>query len=46
MDTYPNTQAFSLVEKWIISRLKGKTNIVGKYRRSLKKDKVQNERTS
>ncbi len=42
MDTYPHTGAFNLVEKWIISRLKGKTNIVGKYRRSLKKNKVEN----
>ena len=44
LDTYPNTEAFNIIEKWIISRLKGKTNIVGKYRRSLKKD-TSNERT-
>ena len=44
MDTDPHTGAFNLVEKWVISRLKGKTNIVGRYRRSLKKDTI-NEKT-
>lgn len=42
IDTYPHTSAFNIIEKWIISRLKGKTNIVGRYRRSLKKNKVEN----
>lgn len=42
IDTYPTTGAFNLIEKWIISRLRGKTNIVGRYRRSLKTDKVEN----
>ena len=45
IDTYPETHAFNLIEKWIISRLKGKTNIVGRYRRSLKINKVKNERS-
>ncbi len=42
IDTYPHTGAFNLIEKWIICGLRGKTNIVGKYRRSLKTDKVEN----
>ncbi len=42
IDTYPNTQAFNFFEKMAIHKLKGKTMVVGNYRRSLKKNKVEN----
>ena len=42
IDTYPNTQAFNFFEKMTIHKLKGKTLIVGNYRRSLKINKVEN----